>query len=85
MGGPTTSTSLPLAVGLTASASLPLAARLTASASPSQMASGSTPPPSKLVHDDHETSHHEGEVSYGETMRAVWINERGSSIHRAFR
>ncbi|MQM22902.1 hypothetical protein Taro_055961 [Colocasia esculenta] len=29
----------------------------------------------RIVHDDDETSHHEGEGSYNETMRAVWINE----------
>ncbi|MQM15835.1 hypothetical protein Taro_048790 [Colocasia esculenta] len=69
--GPTTSAPLPLAVGPTTSTPLPP----TASASPSQMASGSTPPPSKLVHADDETSHHEGEGSYNETMQAVWINE----------
>ncbi|MQL89210.1 hypothetical protein Taro_021793 [Colocasia esculenta] len=34
------------------------------------MASGSTPPPS-------EPDEHEGEGSYNETMRAVWINEGG--------
>ncbi|MQM16097.1 hypothetical protein Taro_049051, partial [Colocasia esculenta] len=39
------------------------------------MASGSTPPPSELVHADDETSHHEGDGSYSETMQAVWINE----------
>ncbi|MQM05495.1 hypothetical protein Taro_038305 [Colocasia esculenta] len=39
------------------------------------MASGSTPPPSNRVHVDDETSHHKGEGSYSETMRAVWINE----------
>ncbi|MQL69847.1 hypothetical protein Taro_002172, partial [Colocasia esculenta] len=44
-------------------------------ASPSQMASGSTPPPSEPVHADDETSHHEGEGSYNETMQAMWINE----------
>ncbi|MQM21791.1 hypothetical protein Taro_054836 [Colocasia esculenta] len=48
-----------------------------ASASPSHMTSGSTPPPSEPVHVDDETSHHEGEGSYNETMRAVWINEGG--------
>ncbi|MQL71388.1 hypothetical protein Taro_003712 [Colocasia esculenta] len=45
------------------------------------MASGSTPPPSEPVHADDETSHHEGEGSYNETMRAVWINE-GYRNHR---
>ncbi|MQL81777.1 hypothetical protein Taro_014246 [Colocasia esculenta] len=42
-------------------------------ASLSQMASGSTPPPSepdRIVHVDDETSHQEGEGSYNETMRA---------------
>ncbi|MQL85662.1 hypothetical protein Taro_018168 [Colocasia esculenta] len=47
------------------------------SASPSHMASGSTPPPSEPVYADEETSHHEGEGSYNETMRAMWINEGG--------
>ncbi|MQM14774.1 hypothetical protein Taro_047709 [Colocasia esculenta] len=70
-GGPTTSAPLPLAVGPTTSTPLPS----TASASPSQMASGSTPPLSEPVHADDETSHHEGEGSYSETMHAVWINE----------
>ncbi|MQM02560.1 hypothetical protein Taro_035330 [Colocasia esculenta] len=70
-GGPTTSARLPLAVGPTTSAPLPL----TASASPLQMASGSTPPLSEPVHADDETSHHEGERSYSETMQTVWINE----------
>ncbi|MQL82544.1 hypothetical protein Taro_015009, partial [Colocasia esculenta] len=63
-GRPMTSAPLPLTAG-----------RLTASASPSHMASGSTPPPSEPVHADDETSHHEGEGSYNETMQAVWINE----------
>ncbi|MQL82501.1 hypothetical protein Taro_014972, partial [Colocasia esculenta] len=49
--------------------------RPTTSASPSQMASGFTPPPSELVHADDETSHHEGEASYSGTMQVVWINE----------
>ncbi|MQM10920.1 hypothetical protein Taro_043823 [Colocasia esculenta] len=80
--GPTTSAPLPLAAGPTTSAPLPLAAgRLTASASPSHMVSGSTPPPSEPVHADDEASHHEGEGSYKETMRAVWINE-GYRNHR---
>ncbi|MQM10753.1 hypothetical protein Taro_043651 [Colocasia esculenta] len=46
-----------------------------ASASPSHMASGSTPPPSEPVHADDEMSHHKGEGSSNETIRAVWINE----------
>ncbi|MQL81391.1 hypothetical protein Taro_013853 [Colocasia esculenta] len=62
---PTTSTPLPPATGPTTFAS------------PLQMASGSTPPPSELVHADDETSYHEGEGSYSELMRAVWINEGG--------
>ncbi|MQM21272.1 hypothetical protein Taro_054309 [Colocasia esculenta] len=66
-----TSARLPLTVG-----------RLTTSASPSHMASGSTPPPSEPVHANDETSHHEGEGSYNETMRAVWINE-GNKIEPA--
>ncbi|MQL97952.1 hypothetical protein Taro_030651 [Colocasia esculenta] len=75
---PTTSAPLLPAAGPTTSAHLPLASsRLTASASPSHMASGSTPPPFEPVHADDETSHHEGEGSYNETMRAVWINEGG--------
>ncbi|MQL73587.1 hypothetical protein Taro_005943, partial [Colocasia esculenta] len=92
---PTTSAPLPPAAGrLTTSAPLlpiagpttsallpPAAGRLTASASPSHMASRSTPP-SKPVHVDDETSHHEGEGSYNETMRAVWINE-GNKIEPA--
>ncbi|MQL90829.1 hypothetical protein Taro_023421 [Colocasia esculenta] len=49
--------------------------RPTTSASPSQIASGSTSSPSDPVHVDDETSHHEGEGSYSETMRAVWIHE----------
>ncbi|MQM03015.1 hypothetical protein Taro_035790 [Colocasia esculenta] len=53
----------------------------TASASPSHMASGSTPPPSEPVHAHDDTSHHEGEGSYNETMRAVWIND-GYRNHR---
>ncbi|MQL71464.1 hypothetical protein Taro_003810, partial [Colocasia esculenta] len=74
----TTSTPLLPVAGPTASAPLPLTAgRLTASASPSHMASGSTPPPAESVRADDETSHHEGEGSYNETMRAVWINEGG--------
>ncbi|MQM10427.1 hypothetical protein Taro_043321, partial [Colocasia esculenta] len=86
---PTTSAPLPLEAGrLTTSAPLlhvagpttsallpPAAGRVTASTSPSHMASRSTPPPSEPVHADDETSHHEGEGSYNETMRAVWINE----------
>ncbi|MQL79941.1 hypothetical protein Taro_012407, partial [Colocasia esculenta] len=75
---PTTSAPLPLAVGPTTSTPLPP----TASASPSHMASGSTPPPSEPLHVDDETSHHEGEGSYSETMQAVWINE-GSKIEPA--
>ncbi|MQM07698.1 hypothetical protein Taro_040541 [Colocasia esculenta] len=63
------------------SAPLPLAVGSTASASPSQMASGSTPPSSDPVHADDETSHHEGEGNYNETMRIVWINE-GYRNHR---
>ncbi|MQL75294.1 hypothetical protein Taro_007671 [Colocasia esculenta] len=79
--GPTTSTPLPSAAGPTTSAPLPLAAgRLTASASPSHMASGSTPPSCELVHADDEMSHHEGEGSYNETMRAVCKN-KGYIIH----
>ncbi|MQL88310.1 hypothetical protein Taro_020858 [Colocasia esculenta] len=39
------------------------------------MASGSTPPPYEPVHADDGTSHREGDGSYNETMRAVWINE----------
>ncbi|MQM23079.1 hypothetical protein Taro_056140, partial [Colocasia esculenta] len=70
VAGPTTSTPLPLTAG-----------RLTASASPSHMASGSTPPPAELVRADDETSHHEGEGSYNETMWTVWINE-GYRNHR---
>ncbi|MQL80748.1 hypothetical protein Taro_013200 [Colocasia esculenta] len=35
----------------------------------------SPPPPPTTLHADDEASHHEGEGSYGETMRAVWINE----------
>ncbi|MQL80376.1 hypothetical protein Taro_012811 [Colocasia esculenta] len=74
--GPTTSVPVPWVVEPTTSAPLPLAAgRLTASASPSHMASGSTPPPSEPLYADDEMSHHEGEGSYNETMRAVWINE----------
>ncbi|MQM21633.1 hypothetical protein Taro_054677 [Colocasia esculenta] len=69
-GRPTTSAPLP-----------PTAGRLTASTSPSHMASGSTPPLFEPVHTDDETSHHEGEGSYNETMRAVWINE-GYGNHR---
>ncbi|MQM23215.1 hypothetical protein Taro_056278 [Colocasia esculenta] len=89
-GRPTTSAPLPLAAGPTTSAPLPPTAgpttsallppetgRLTTSASPSHMTSGSTPPPSEPVHADDETSHHEGEGSYNETMQAVWINEGG--------
>ncbi|MQM16186.1 hypothetical protein Taro_049138 [Colocasia esculenta] len=34
------------------------------------------------LHADDETSHHEGEGSYNETMRAVWINE-GNKIEPA--
>ncbi|MQM17917.1 hypothetical protein Taro_050899 [Colocasia esculenta] len=49
----------------------------TASTSPSQMASESTPPPSEPVHANDETSHHEGEGSYSETMQTVWRNEGG--------
>ncbi|MQM01941.1 hypothetical protein Taro_034701, partial [Colocasia esculenta] len=64
------------------SAPLPLAAGPTASASPSHMASGSTPPPSEPVHAHDETSYHEGEGNYNETMRAVWINE-GNKIEPA--
>ncbi|MQM11450.1 hypothetical protein Taro_044358, partial [Colocasia esculenta] len=93
--GPTTSAPLPPVAGrLTTSAPLlpvagpttpallpPAAGRLTASASPSHMASRSTPPPSEPVHADDKTSHHEGEGSYNETMRAVWINE-GYKNHR---
>ncbi|MQM22652.1 hypothetical protein Taro_055708 [Colocasia esculenta] len=81
--GPTTSAPLPQAASrLTTSAPLlPVAGGLTASASPSHMASGSTPPPSEPVHADDETSHHEGEGSYNETMRGVWINE-GYRNHR---
>ncbi|MQM20580.1 hypothetical protein Taro_053601 [Colocasia esculenta] len=56
----------------------------TASASPSQMASGSTPPPSDPVHTDDETSHHEGEGSYSEMMRAVWINEEYDLLYDMF-
>ncbi|MQL68644.1 hypothetical protein Taro_000914 [Colocasia esculenta] len=92
--GPTTFAPLPLAAGrLTTSAPLlpvagpttsallpPAAGRLTASASPSHMASRSTPP-SEPVHVDDETSHHEGEGNYNETMRAVSINE-GYKNHR---
>ncbi|MQL80085.1 hypothetical protein Taro_012530 [Colocasia esculenta] len=79
---PPTSAPLPPAVGPTTSAPLPLTAgRLTASASPSHMASGSTPPLSEPIHADDEMSHHEGEGSYNETMRAVWINE-GYRNHR---
>ncbi|MQM07678.1 hypothetical protein Taro_040523 [Colocasia esculenta] len=81
--GPTTSALLPPTTGPTTSAPLPSAAgRLTASASPSHMASGSTPPPSEPVHADDETSHHQGEGNYNETMRAVWINE-GNKIEAA--
>ncbi|MQL73207.1 hypothetical protein Taro_005564 [Colocasia esculenta] len=92
-GGPTTSAPLPPTTGLTTSAPLPpttrpttyaplppAVGRLTASASPSHMASGSTPPPSEPVRVDDEMSHHEGEGSYNERMRAVWINE-GYAIH----
>ncbi|MQM17285.1 hypothetical protein Taro_050255 [Colocasia esculenta] len=61
----------------TTSAPLPAVAGPMTYASPSQMASGSTPPPSEPVHADDETSHHEGEGSYNEMMRAVWINEGG--------
>ncbi|MQL82873.1 hypothetical protein Taro_015346 [Colocasia esculenta] len=71
VGEPMTSAPLPLAAGPTISTRLPLMA----SASPSQMASGSTPLPSEPVHADDETSHHEGEDNYSETMQAVWINE----------
>ncbi|MQM11891.1 hypothetical protein Taro_044801, partial [Colocasia esculenta] len=46
------------------------------------MASGSTPPPSEPVRADDELSHHEGEGSYNETIRAVWINE-GNKIEPA--
>ncbi|MQL69377.1 hypothetical protein Taro_001698 [Colocasia esculenta] len=35
----------------------------------------SPPPPTTAVHADDEASHHEGEGSYGEMMRVVWINE----------
>ncbi|MQL86992.1 hypothetical protein Taro_019526 [Colocasia esculenta] len=75
--GPTTSAPFPPAAGrLTTSAPLlPVAGRSTASASPSHMASGSTPPPAESIRADDETSHHEVEGSYNETMRAVWINE----------
>ncbi|MQM07530.1 hypothetical protein Taro_040359 [Colocasia esculenta] len=69
-GGPTTSTPLPATAGPTTYASLPPTAGPTTYASPSQMASGSTPPPSEPVHVDDETSHHEGEGSYNEMMRA---------------
>ncbi|MQL87472.1 hypothetical protein Taro_020015, partial [Colocasia esculenta] len=80
--GPTTSAPLPPAAGPTTSASLPpTAGILTTSASPSHMASVSTHPTSEPVHADDETSHHEGEGSYNETMRAVWINE-GYRNHR---
>ncbi|MQL90501.1 hypothetical protein Taro_023092, partial [Colocasia esculenta] len=72
-GGPTTSACLPLVAGPTTSAPLPL----TTSTSLSQMASGSTPPPSESVHAEDEMSHHEGEGSYSETMQTVWINEGG--------
>ncbi|MQM21389.1 hypothetical protein Taro_054428 [Colocasia esculenta] len=81
--GPTTSAPLPPTTGPTTSAPLPPAAgRLTASASPSHMASGSTPPPSEPVHADDETSHHQGEGNYNETMRVLWINE-GNKIEPA--
>ncbi|MQL79679.1 hypothetical protein Taro_012128 [Colocasia esculenta] len=76
-GGPTTSAPLPLVAGPTTSTPLPP----TASASPSQMASGSTPPPSEPVHANDEKSHHQGEGSYSEMMQAVWINE-GYRNHR---
>ncbi|MQL75171.1 hypothetical protein Taro_007538, partial [Colocasia esculenta] len=74
-GGPTTSAPLPPTAVPMTSAPLPSATGLTTSASPSQMASGSTPPPLEPVHADDETSHHEGEGNYSETMRIVWINE----------
>ncbi|MQM18903.1 hypothetical protein Taro_051902 [Colocasia esculenta] len=78
-----TSALLPPTAGLTTSTPLPPAAGiLMASASPSHMASGSTPPPSEPILADDETSHHEGEGSYNETMRAVWINE-GNKIEPA--
>ncbi|MQM03295.1 hypothetical protein Taro_036074 [Colocasia esculenta] len=86
-GGPTTSAPLSPATEPMTYVPLPLTASiLTASATPSHMASGSTPPPSEPVHVDDETSHHEGEGSYNETMQAVWINEGGIiNSHRAFR
>ncbi|MQL83435.1 hypothetical protein Taro_015922 [Colocasia esculenta] len=81
--GLTTSALLPPAAGPTTSAPLPLTAgRLMASASPSHMASGSTPPPAESVRADDEMSHHEGEGSYNEMMRAAWINE-GNKIESA--
>ncbi|MQL90609.1 hypothetical protein Taro_023197, partial [Colocasia esculenta] len=58
-------------------APLPPTTGPTAYVSPSQMVSGSTPPPSEPIHANDETSHHEGEGSYNETMQAVWINEGG--------
>ncbi|MQL85039.1 hypothetical protein Taro_017553 [Colocasia esculenta] len=74
--GPTTSAPLPHVAGPITSAPLPpTAGILTASTSPSHMESGSAPPPSKPVHVDDETSHHEGDGSYNEMMRGVWINE----------
>ncbi|MQM16482.1 hypothetical protein Taro_049439 [Colocasia esculenta] len=70
-GGPTTSADLPPAAGPMTFAPLPLAAGLMTTA----------PLPLAAVHADDETSHHEGEGSYNETMRAVWINE-GYRNHR---
>ncbi|MQL94171.1 hypothetical protein Taro_026826, partial [Colocasia esculenta] len=46
------------------------------------MASGSTPPPSEPVHADDETSHHEGEGSYNETMRADLLYDMFMRNHR---
>ncbi|MQL98432.1 hypothetical protein Taro_031143 [Colocasia esculenta] len=36
------------------------------------------------IHADHETSHHEGEGSYSETMQAVWINEGYDFLYDMF-
>ncbi|MQM09590.1 hypothetical protein Taro_042463, partial [Colocasia esculenta] len=67
--------------GPTTSAPLPPTAGPTTSASPSQMARGSTPPPSEPVYAKDKTSHHEGEGSYSEMMQAVWINEAYSKLY----
>ncbi|MQL93993.1 hypothetical protein Taro_026641 [Colocasia esculenta] len=69
-------------IGPTTSAPLPPTGGPMAFASPSQMASGSTPPPSEPVHVDDKTSHQEGEGCYSETMQTVWINE-GNKIEPA--